>query len=63
MRRTEQTLVDQMKINDVEIQHRMSLLGLTSKSLSSLINYKPIMYIYTSIMDKTPDIKKFSRQF
>ena len=43
MRRTEQTLVEQMQINDVEIQHRMSLLGLTSNSLSSLLNYNPII--------------------
>ncbi|MGJ8485386.1 GGDEF domain-containing protein [Pseudoalteromonas sp. SYSU M81236] len=56
MRRTEQTLVDQMKINDVEIQHRMSLLGLTSKSLSSLINYKPI--IESAIEDVVSDFYK-----
>ncbi|MCF7498866.1 GGDEF domain-containing protein [Pseudoalteromonas sp. L1] len=43
MRRTEQTLVEQMHINDVEIQHRMSLLGLTSQSLKSLSNYKAVI--------------------
>ena len=30
-------------INDVEIQHRMSLLGLTSQSLKSLSNYKAVI--------------------
>lgn len=43
MRRTEQTLVEQMQINDVEIQHRMNLLGLSSQCLASLINYKPLI--------------------
>ncbi|WP_029935713.1 GGDEF domain-containing protein [Thiomicrospira pelophila] len=43
MKRTEQTLLEQMKMSDVEISHRMNLLSLTSEELSLLHGHKSII--------------------
>ena len=40
MKRTEQTLLEQMQISDVEIQHRMKLLNLNKDDLSLLSSHK-----------------------
>lgn len=40
MKRTDTTLLEQMQISDVEISHRMELLGLDSEALTLLSNYK-----------------------
>lgn len=43
MKRTEQTLLEQMKINNVEIQSRKDLLNLSDSELTLLASYKPII--------------------
>ena len=43
MRRTEQTLVDQMQINDVEIQHQNEFTGAHQIVYHLFLNYKPII--------------------
>ena len=40
MKRTEQTLLEQMQISDAEIQHRMKLLNLSKEDLSLLTSHK-----------------------
>ncbi|MDQ7089137.1 MAG: protoglobin domain-containing protein [Methylococcales bacterium] len=40
MKRTEKTLLEQMKISDVEISRRMELLGLKKELLNQLANHK-----------------------
>ena len=45
MRRTEQTLVEQMQINDVEIQHRMNLLGLSSLNYALLLAPVALVFV------------------
>ncbi len=43
MKRTEQTLLEQMKINDVEIQHRKALLNLSDEELAMLASHKSVI--------------------
>lgn len=43
MKRTEQTLLEQMKISDVEILHRMELLSLGKEELNLLYSHKMII--------------------
>lgn len=43
MKRTEQTLLEQMKMSDVEISHRMNLLSLSSDELILLHSHKRII--------------------
>ena len=43
MKRTEQTLLEQMKISDVEILHRMELLSLNKRDLNLLSSHKLII--------------------
>jgi len=43
LKRTEQTLLEQMKISDVEISHRMQLLNLNPKELNLLSSHKTLI--------------------
>ena len=43
MKRTEQTLLEQMKISDVEISHRMQLLNLSKDELNLLASHKVLI--------------------
>lgn len=43
MNRTDQTLVEQMKISDVEIALRKDLLNLTSQDIKALTTHKLLM--------------------
>jgi len=43
LKRTEQTLLEKMKISDVEVLHRMELLDLSKKELKLLFSHKPII--------------------
>ena len=65
MKRTERTLLEQMKISDVEIFSRMELLGLNEDALNQLASHKLLIennidVIVDEFYDKQTEIEEIS---
>ncbi|MBC3764577.1 diguanylate cyclase [Neptunicella marina] len=65
MKRTEQTLLEQLQINDVEIARRKELLGLTTESLEQLASHMPVIeekidFIVDEFYQKQTEIDEIS---